>query len=153
MKPSRDFTWEILLIEDNAADVYLTREALKETGISHNLQVAQDGVVALEYLQRKGDNADAVRPDIILLDLNMPRMSGFELLARIKSDDVLKSIPVIILSSSTAADDVAKAYALNANCYTRKPVNIDEFIEVINGIQEFWFKTAILPRNPTGKTG
>lgn len=148
MKPSNDFTWEILLVEDNPADVCLTQEALKEAGISHNLRVAEDGVVALEYLQREGDNSGATQPDIILMDLNMPRMGGHELLALIKADDRLKSIPVIVLSSSTAAEDISKAYALNANCYTRKPMNIDPYIDVIKGIQEFWFNTVVLPRSP-----
>jgi len=151
MKPGNDFTWQILLVEDNPADVCLTQEALKETDIPHHLQVAEDGVLALEYLQQT-ENTDAIRPDIILLDLNMPRMGGHELLERIKSDDLLKSIPVIILSSSSASEDISRAYALNANCYTRKPMNIDPFIEVIKGIQEFWFKTAVLPRSPTSST-
>lgn len=150
MKPNNDFSWEILLVEDNPADAFLTQEVLKEANISHNLQVAQDGEVALEYLQQEGDHADAIRPDIIILDLNMPKMDGHELLARIKSDDALKSIPVIILSSSTTADDISRAYALNANCFTRKPMNIDLFIDVIKGIQEFWFKTAVLPPSSTG---
>ena len=148
MKPNNDFTWEILLVEDNPADVCLTQEALKEANISHNLQVAQDGVVALEYLHQEGENSAAIQPDIILIDLNMPRMGGHELLARIKSDDKLKSIPVIVLSSSTAEEDISRAYALNANCYTRKPMNIDPFIEVIKGIQEFWFNIVVLPRSP-----
>lgn len=148
MKPGNDFTWQILLVEDNPADVCLTQEALKEADIPHHLQVAEDGVVALEYLQQT-EKSGAIRPDIILLDLNMPRMGGHELLERIKSDDLFKSIPVIILSSSTAAEDISRAYALNANCYTRKPMNIDPFIEVIKGIQEFWFKTVVLPRSPT----
>jgi len=150
MKPNNDFSWEILLVEDNPADAFLTQEVLKEANISHNLQVAQDGEVALEYLQQEGDHADAIRPDIIILDLNMPKMDGHELLARIKSDDALKSIPVIVLSSSTTADDISRAYALNANCFTRKPMNIDLFIDVIKGIQEFWFKTAVLPPSSTG---
>ena len=149
MKPGNKFSWEILLVEDNPADVCLTQEALRESEILHHLQVAEDGVAALEYLQQEGDHANAIRPDIILLDLNMPRMGGHELLARIKSDDVLKSIPVIILSSSSAAEDVSRAYALNANCYARKPMDIDPFIDVIKGIQEFWFKTVVLPRSPT----
>jgi two-component system response regulator len=149
MKPNNDYSWEILLVEDNPADVCLTQEALKESNILHNLQVAEDGVAALEYLQQEGGNAHAIRPDIILMDLNMPRMGGHELLAIIKSDDALKSIPVIVLSSSTATEDISKAYALNANCYARKPMNIDPFIEVIKGIQEFWFKTVLLPLAPT----
>jgi chemotaxis family two-component system response regulator Rcp1 len=153
MKPNNDFSWEILLVEDNPADVFLTREVLKEANISHNLQVAPDGEVALEYLQQEGDHADAIRPDIILLDLNMPKMDGHELLAIIKSDDALKSIPVIVLSSSTTPDEISRAYALNANCFTRKPMNIDLFIGVIKGIQEFWFKTVVLPRNSTGNPG
>ena len=150
MKPSNVFSWEILLVEDNSADVFLTQEALKESNISHNLQVAGDGVAALEYLQQEGDNAGAVRPDIILLDLDMPRMGGRELLARIKSDEVLKNIPVIVLSSSTAADDISRVYALNANCYTRKPLNIDLFTDVIKGIQEFWLKPLGLPLGSSG---
>jgi CheY-like chemotaxis protein len=150
MKPSNDFSWEILLVEDNPADVFHTQETLKESNISHNLQVAEDGVVALEYLRQEGDNAHAIRPDIILLDLNMPRMDGHELLARIKSDDVLKNIPVIVLSSSTATDDISGVFALNAHCYTRKPLNIDLFADVIKGIQEFWLKPLDLPRISTG---
>jgi CheY-like chemotaxis protein len=150
MKPRNDFSWEILLVEDNPADAFLTQEALKETQILHNLHVAGDGIAALEYLQQEGDYANAVRPDIILLDLNMPRMDGHELLTKIKSDDVLKSIPVIVLSSSAATDDISRAYALNANCYTMKPMNFDPLIDVIKGIQEFWFKTVVLPRSSTG---
>ncbi len=150
MKPNNDFSWEILLVEDNPADAFLTQEVLKEANISHNLQVAPDGVEALDYLRQEGDHADAIRPDIIILDLNMPKMDGHELLARIKSDDALKSIPVIVLSSSTTADDISRAYALNANCFARKPMNIDLFIDVIKGIQEFWFKTAVLPPSSTG---
>jgi CheY-like chemotaxis protein len=150
MKPNNDFSWEILLVEDNPADVFLTQEVLKEANISHNLQVAGDGLAALEYLRQEGDHANAIRPDIILLDLNMPRMDGHELLARIKSDDALKSIPVIVLSSSTTAADISRAYALNANCFTRKPMNIDLFIDVIKGIQDLWFKTAVLPPSSTG---
>ena len=150
MKPNNDFSWEILLVEDNPADAFLTQEVLKEATISHNLQVAPDGVEALEYLRQEGDHADAIRPDIIILDLNMPKMDGHELLARIKSDDALKSIPVIVLSSSTTADDISRAYALNANCFARKPMNIDLFIDVIKGIQEFWFKTVVLPPSSTG---
>jgi CheY-like chemotaxis protein len=149
MKPSNDFSWEILLVEDNPADVFLTQEALKESHILHNLQVAEDGVVALEYLRGEGDNADAVRPDIILLDLNMPKMGGHELLARIKSDEVLKSIPVFVLSSSTVADDISRAYALNANYCASKPMNIEPFIDVIKDIHEFWLKTVVLPRSRT----
>lgn len=145
-----DFSWEILLVEDNPADVCLTQEALKEANVTHNLAVAEDGVVALEYLRQEGENAGAVRPDIILMDLNMPRMNGHELLAKIKSDDSLKSIPVIVLSSSAAVNDISRAYDLNANCYTRKPMDIDPFINVIKGIQEFWLKTAVLPRGVLG---
>jgi CheY-like chemotaxis protein len=140
MKPSNVFSWEILLVEDNSADVFLTQEALKESNISHNLQLAGDGVAALEYLQQEGDNAGAVRPDIILLDLDMPRMGGHKLLARIKADEVLKNIPVIVLSSSAAADDIFRAYALNANCYT----------DVIKGIQEIWLKPLGLPLGSSG---
>ena len=148
MKRRNDNIWEILLVEDNPADVFLAQEALKDAGIPHNLQVAEDGAVALEYLQGQTGDDSAARPDIILLDLNMPRMSGFELLARVKTNEDLKSIPMIILTSSVAAEDISRAYALNANSYTRKPSEIDGFIDVIKGIVDFWFKISVLPRGP-----
>ncbi len=119
--------WEILLIEDNPADIRLTQEALKELGINHRLEVARDGCSALEYLKLIFSDQTGKLPDLILLDLNLPGMNGLEVLATIKSDEKLKSIPVIIMSSSASDADVCAAYKLNANCYTRKPLEIDQF--------------------------
>lgn len=137
--------WEILLVEDNLADIRLTREALGELKIRHRLTVAQDGLAALKHLTGDLVGAPGSRPDIILLDLNLPRMNGLEFLARVKSSDRLKSIPVIVLTSSSVAEDVSAAYHLNANSYTQKPLEIDQFISVIQTIRTFWLETALLP--------
>jgi CheY-like chemotaxis protein len=138
MNPRIDFSWDILLVEDNPADACLAQEALKLANIPHNLWVAENGVAALEYLQGKRDNTAAVRPDVILMDLNMPKMGGHELLAKIQSNDVLKSIPVFVLSSSNSADDFSRAYALNATYYINKPIDLDPFIDVIKDIHKLW---------------
>lgn len=140
--------WEILLVEDNPADIRLTREALGELQIQHRLTVAGDGLAALKYLTTEPVGEPGSRPDIILLDLNLPRMNGLEFLAVVKSSDRFKSIPVIVMSSSAAAEDVAAAYHLNANSYTQKPLEIDQFINVLQTIRSFWLETALLP---TGK--
>jgi CheY-like chemotaxis protein len=137
--------WEILLVEDNPADVRLTREALGELQIQHRLMVAEDGLAALKYLTAEPVGAPGSRPDIILLDLNLPRMNGLEFLAVVKSSERFKSIPVIVMSSSAAAEDVAAAYNLNANSYTQKPLEIDQFISVLQTIRSFWLETALLP--------
>lgn len=137
--------WEILLVEDNLADIRLTREALGELQIQHRLTVAEDGLAALNYLAAESVDEPGSRPDIILLDLNMPRMSGLEFLAVVKSSDQLKAIPVIVMTSSAAAEDVAAAYQLNANSYTQKPLEIDQFISVMQTIRSFWLETALLP--------
>src|SRR5438874_12852403 len=121
---------EILLVEDNPADVRLTREALKEGKVYNNLHWAKDGVEALEFLRREGKHAKAPRPDIILLDLNLPKKDGREVLSEIKSDDQLKHIPVVILTTSKAEEDVLRSYELHANCYVTKPVDLDKFIVV-----------------------
>jgi len=136
---------EVLLVEDNPGDVRLTREALKEGKVSNNLHVAPDGVEALAFLRREGNYADAVRPDLILLDLNLPRKGGREVLEEIKGDPALRHIPVVILTSSSAEQDIARAYDLHANCYISKPVDLDQFITVVRSIEDFWFTVVKLP--------
>lgn len=136
---------EILLVEDNPGDVRLTQEALRDSKIHNNLYVAQDGVEAMEFLQHKGIYSDAVRPDIILLDLNLPRMNGREVLTRIKDDDSLKYIPVVVLTTSDDERDVLESYKLHANCYITKPVDLHRFIEIVKNIKEFWFSIVRLP--------
>ncbi|HEY0154283.1 MAG TPA: response regulator [Longimicrobium sp.] len=136
---------EVLLVEDNPGDVRLTREALKEGKVSNNLHVAPDGVEALAFLRREGRYAAAVRPDLILLDLNLPRKGGREVLEEIKNDPALRHIPVVILTSSQAEQDIARAYDLHANCYISKPVDLDQFIRVVRSIEEFWFTVVKLP--------
>ncbi len=136
---------EILLVEDNPGDVRLTKEALKDAKILNNLSVAGDGVEALSFLRRCGQYCEAPRPDLILLDLNLPKMSGQEVLAEIKSDNALKRIPVVILTSSSAEQDIMKSYNLHANCYITKPVDLDQFIEVVKSIEHFWLRIVKLP--------
>ena len=136
---------EILLVEDNAGDVRLTREALREGKVYNNLHWAKDGVEALEFLKREGKHADAPRPDIILLDLNLPKKDGREVLAVIKGDDRLKQIPVVVLTTSKAEEDVLRSYALHANCYITKPVDLDKFILVVKSIDRFWLTVVTLP--------
>jgi two-component system, chemotaxis family, response regulator Rcp1 len=138
-------TIDILLVEDNPGDVRLTIEGLAECNVPNRLHVARDGVEALQFLRRDGDFADAARPDLILLDLNLPRMGGREVLATLKADPKLKSIPTIVLTTSRAEQDVAQSYALQANCYIAKPVDLDAFIGVVKAIEDFWLTTAILP--------
>ncbi len=136
---------EILLVEDNPGDVRLTREALREGKVRNNLNVAEDGVQALAYLRREGQYAGAARPDLILLDLNLPKKDGREVLAEIKQDPSLRHIPVVILSSSPAEQDIIRAYDLHANCYVTKPVDLDQFITVVKSIEDFWFTIVRLP--------
>jgi len=136
---------EILLVEDNPGDVRLTREALGESGVLNNLNVAGDGVEALAYLKKEGLFLNAVRPDVILLDLNLPRKDGREVLTEIKRSPLLKNIPVVILSSSEAEQDILRAYDLHANCYVAKPMDLDQFVLVVRSIQEFWFNIVKLP--------
>ena len=136
---------EILLVEDNPADVRLTREALKEGKVYNNLHWSKDGVEALEFLRREGKYQDAPRPDIILLDLNLPKKDGREVLHEIKNDDKLKRIPVVILTTSKAEEDVLKSYNLHANCYVTKPVDLEQFIRVVRSIDTFWLTVVTLP--------
>jgi len=136
---------EILLVEDNPGDVRLTREALREGKVRNNLYVASDGVDALAFLRREGQYADAVRPDLILLDLNLPRKDGREVLEEIKADATLRYIPVVVLTSSQAEQDILRAYDLHANCYVSKPVDLDQFIHVVHSIEDFWLRIVRVP--------
>ena len=136
---------EILLVEDNPADVRLTREALHEEKIHNNLNVVKDGVEALAFLRREGRYEKAARPDLILLDLNLPRKGGREVLDEIKNDETLKSIPVVVLTISEAEADILKSYKLHANCYITKPIDLDQFSKVVKSIQEFWLTIVKLP--------
>lgn len=138
---------EILLVEDNPGDVRLTQEALKEGKVNNNLYVAYDGIEALAFLRRDGEFVNSVRPDLILLDLNLPKMDGRELLSEIKNDDDLMRIPVVILTTSKAEEDVIKSYNLHANCYITKPVDLDQFISVVKAIEGFWMTIVKLPPN------
>src|SRR4051812_24286057 len=138
---------EILLVEDNAGDVRLAVEALKEGKVLNNLSVARDGVEAMAFLRKEGDFAGARRPDLILLDLNLPKKDGREVLAEIKTDDELKRIPVVILTTSKAEEDVMKTYNLHANCYVTKPVDLEKFIVVVKSIDVFWLTIVTLPPN------
>lgn len=136
---------DILLVEDNSGDVRLTREALKEGKVFNSLHVVGDGIEALAFLRHEGQYAKSAHPDIILLDLNLPRMDGRELLAKIKTDPDLRRIPVVILTTSKAEEDIIKTYDLHANCYITKPVDIDCFIKVVKSVEEFWFTIVKLP--------
>jgi two-component system, chemotaxis family, response regulator Rcp1 len=138
---------KILLVEDNPADVRLTIEALKEGKIINRLNVVKDGVEALDYLQRRGAFTDAPRPDLVLLDLNLPKKDGREVLDEIKRDDDLKRIPVVVLTTSQAEEDILKSYNLHANCYISKPVDLEQFIAVVKTIEDFWLAVVSLPRS------
>jgi CheY-like chemotaxis protein len=137
---------EILLVEDNPGDVRLTQENFKASKIRNNLYVANDGVEAMTFLRREGKYGDAVRPDLILLDLNLPKMDGREVLAEIKADEELKSIPVVILTISKAEQDVLKTYDLHANCYITKPIGLEQFAKVVKAIESFWLSIVTLPQ-------
>ncbi|MCK5830677.1 MAG: response regulator [Methylococcales bacterium] len=137
---------EILLIEDSLGEARLTIEAFKEHKITNRIHHVTDGVEAMEFLYKKAKYSETIRPDLILLDLNMPKMDGREVLSRIKSDEHLKSIPVVILTTSKAEQDIAESYNLNANCYIRKPVDLDQFLEVINSINNFWLSVVTLSK-------
>ena len=136
---------EILLVEDNAGDVRLTQEAFRSCKIVNRLTVVSDGVEALALLRRQGHYADAPRPDVILLDLNLPRKDGREVLAEVKEDPDLKRIPVVIVTSSSAEQDVLRSYDLHANCYVTKPVDLEKFVEVVKSIEDFWMGIVKLP--------
>lgn len=139
---------DVLLIEDNPGDVRLTREALKEGRIAINLSVANDGLEAMKILRQEGDYANRPLPDLVLLDLNMPKMDGREVLRLIKSDDNLKRIPVVVLTTSAAEKDILQAYGLHANCYITKPVELDQFMAIVKSIEGFWLTVVKLPKAP-----
>jgi len=139
---------EILLVEDNPGDVRLTIEALKEGKVRNNLSVAKDGVEALAFLRREGVHTTSARPDLILLDLNLPRKDGREVLAEIKEDAVLRRIPVVVLTTSKAEEDILRTYDLHANCYITKPVDLEQFISVVRSIDDFWLSVVRLPTKP-----
>lgn len=141
---------EILLVEDNPGDVRLTVEALKEAKVINNLTVLKDGVEALAFLRRQEPYAKAKRPHLILLDLNLPRKDGREVLAQIKEDETLKRIPVVVLTTSEDEQDVLRSYNLHANCYVTKPVDLDRFIRVVRSIEDFWLGIVVLPTNGKG---
>lgn len=136
---------EILLVDDNPGDVRLTQEALRENKLMNNLSVAWDGEEALAFLRREDAHVNARRPDLILLDLNLPKKDGRQVLAEIKADEVLRRIPVVILTTSSAEQDILKTYDLHANCFITKPVDLDQFITVVRSIENFWFSIAKLP--------
>lgn len=137
---------EILLVEDNPGDVRLTTEVLKDAKICNNISVVGDGELALDFLYKRGAYSSAVRPDLILLDLNLPKKDGREVLQQIKDDENLKQIPVVVLTTSNAEQDILKSYALHANCYITKPVDLEQFTKVVSTIEEFWFSIVKLPR-------
>lgn len=136
---------EILLVDDNPGDVRLTAEALKDGEVENRLHTAKDGMEAIAFLRRKGRYTDAPRPDLILLDLNMPRMNGRQVLAEIKEDSALKHIPVVILTGSREMDDVVKTYDLHANCYVTKPIDFEQFTMMVKSITDFWLTIVRLP--------
>ena len=136
---------EILLVEDNSGDARLAMEALKDAKVRNNLRWVQDGVEALAFLRREGEHSTAPRPDLVLLDLNLPKKDGREVLADIKGDDNLKRIPVVILTISATEDDIMTSYNLHANCYITKPLGLDQFMKVVKSIESFWLTIVKLP--------
>ena len=138
-------TIEILLVEDNPGDARLTVEAFKAGRLLHHMAVVSDGVEALAYLRQRGQYAKVARPDVVLLDLNLPRKDGREVLAEVKADDELKMIPIIVLTTSAAQEDVTRAYGSHANCYITKPVDLDQFLHVAQSIENFWLSLVRLP--------
>jgi chemotaxis family two-component system response regulator Rcp1 len=137
---------EILLVEDNPGDVELTREALETAKVANRLHVVDDGADAVDFLFRKGKFADAPRPDIILLDLNLPKKDGRQVLSEIKTDANLSQIPVVVLTTSQAEEDIIRAYQLHANCYVTKPVDFNQFLHIVSTIEEFWLSVVKLPK-------
>jgi CheY-like chemotaxis protein len=137
---------DVLLVEDDPGDVLMTREAFEDNKVANRLQVVSDGVSALAFLRKEGEHADAPTPDLVLLDLNLPRMDGREVLEAMKNDEALRSIPVVVLTTSEAEEDVVRSYSLHANAYVTKPVDFDRFIEVVRQIDEFFVEVVRLPQ-------
>jgi CheY-like chemotaxis protein len=134
-----------LLVEDNPGDVRLTQEAMKETKVHNTMHVVSDGEEALAFLRKEGKYPKAPRPDLIILDLNLPKKGGREVLAEIKADESLRTIPVVVLTISKAEEDILKSYKLNANCYIAKPIDLDQFVKVVKAIEDFWLSVVKLP--------
>lgn len=147
MIPAKARPVEILLVEDNEGDVLLTQEAFSEAKIANHIHVAMDGAEALEFLRKEDKYSDAKTPDMVLLDLNLPKKNGKEVLEEIKKDNNLKHIPVIIMTSSKSEEDVIKTYDLHANSYVVKPVNLEKFVHIVEAIENFWFTVVVLPRD------
>ncbi len=143
--PDRGSPIQILLVEDNPGDVFLTVNSLRDSKVRNEIRVAEDGAKALAFLRRQGEFAEVPRPDLILLDLNLPQVSGHEVLAAIKADPELKRIPVVILSSSQCEEDILKSYDRYANCFITKPVDLDQFMKVVQTIEGFWLTVVKLP--------
>ncbi|MFC2062192.1 response regulator [Elusimicrobiota bacterium] len=139
-------TFNILLVEDNAGDVGLIKEVFKECKMRHNLHVIMDGAEAIDFLKQQNGYSDAVRPDLILLDLNLPKKHGFDILREMEKEPDLKRIPVIVLTTSESPDDIRKSYDLNANSYINKPLDIERFMEIVKLIEEYWLKIIKLPQ-------
>ena len=142
---SGSYSFNILLVEDNPGDSRLAKEALKESKLKNNLYVAEDGVEAMNFLYKTGKYSKMPRPDLVILDLNLPKKDGREVLAEIKNDDNLKRIPVVILTISKAEEDILKTYNLHANCYVTKPLDLDQFMKVVKSIEDFWLTIVKLP--------
>lgn len=147
MKKAKGEPIEILLVEDNPGDARLAMEALKEAKVRNELHWVQDGVQSMEFLRRQGEYADMPRPDLVLLDLNLPRKDGREVLAEVKGDEVLRRIPVVILTISADEQDVLRSYDTYANCYITKPLDLDQFMQVVRSIEDFWLEIVKLPPN------
>jgi CheY-like chemotaxis protein len=145
MKPADIRPIEILLVEDSPSDAEFTNEALKEAKVRNHLSIVEDGVQAMEFLRRQGRYTNAPRPDLIMLDLNLPRKDGREVLAELKADDNLRMIPVVVLTTSRAEEDIIRAYKLHANCYITKPVDFQQFLTVVRSIESFWLFVVTLP--------
>jgi len=138
---------DILLVEDNPGDIRLTREVFKEGKVRNNLHVCCDGEEAMDYLQLRGRYTNASRPDLVLLDLNLPRKDGRQVLEEVKQDPILRTIPIVILTTSAAEQDILRSYNLHANCYITKPVDLNQFVRVVNYIQDYWLEIVKLPTN------
>jgi two-component system response regulator len=148
MNPLARKSFHILLVEDSPADVLLTKEALSDSKLLVELHVTENGMQAMEFLRHNGAYSEAPTPDLVLLDLNLPLKDGREVLAEVKADPHLRSIPVVVLTTSQAEEDVLRAYGLHANCYITKPVDFESFVNVVRSIQQFWFSIVTLPRHP-----
>jgi chemotaxis family two-component system response regulator Rcp1 len=148
--PGARRTIELLLVEDNPGDVHLILEALKDARIDSRVHIVEDGEAALRFLRREGEHTQASRPHLILLDLNRPRKDGHEVLAELRSDPAIKSIPVVVLTSSERSSDIVTSYELHANCYITKPTSVEDFLDVVRSISDFWFDVVALPASASG---